>query len=195
MDDIRHIFNIIDKNSNTIPEGDYIEVCNKLKGVYNHILSDTTPTLFDMNQYQVQPVNVDENSAYFLMQEFFDQTRNFEIDFIEAQIRRLNDMLTWVQPIYRIGKEIKKLAIRHFCVINVIEEYEGSLTLQPLLEYCRELNRFGDQYIKREIRRLCKVYKDIENRYRIMCRTVIEQRLSQLMHKLQELEYMSYPEF
>ena len=60
MEDVRHVFNIIERNSNNIPEGDYIELCNKLKNVYANTLSQATPTLFDMNEYQVQPTNVDE---------------------------------------------------------------------------------------------------------------------------------------
>lgn len=195
MEDVRHVFNIIERNSNNIPEGDYIELCNKLKNVYANTLSQATPTLFDMNEYQVQPTNVDEDSAYYVMQEFFDQTRGFEMDYIETQIRYLNDMLAWFQPVYRIGKSIKSLAIRHFCVINVVEDYNGPLTLQGLLEHCRQVNRFDDQIIKKDIRRLSKFYKDIENRYRTMCRIIIQDRISSLVSKLEDVEFMQYPEF
>ena len=48
MDKFHKLLELVDKNANTIPEGDYIEMCNILKEIHEKV--KPPPFLLDQNE-------------------------------------------------------------------------------------------------------------------------------------------------
>ncbi len=48
MDKFHQLLNLVDKNANTIPEGDYIEMCNILREIHEKV--KPPPFLLDQNE-------------------------------------------------------------------------------------------------------------------------------------------------
>ena len=53
MDKFHKLLELVDKNANTIPEGDYIEICNIIKEIHEKVRPP--PFLLDQNEPMTMP--------------------------------------------------------------------------------------------------------------------------------------------
>ena len=60
MDKFHKLLELVDKNANTIPEGDYIEICNILKEIHEKV----KPPPFLLNQNEPMTMTPQEQAEF-----------------------------------------------------------------------------------------------------------------------------------
>lgn len=171
MDDLLQAMQIIDGHSNVLPEGDYLELCKHLKNAYNKRADPVY--FFDYEDFRIPPVGPSEDLFQYFYDFYFDKALNMDSDFIQGQIRYLQRELVEAQPIKRITKKIRQRVLLHYRRINGFDEDDINLPLTKV-----------------EFLRMCKLYTDIENDFRLKYRTAIEKRLEWLEQSDDRLDEM-----
>ena len=160
MVELQRVMQLIDKNSNVLPEGDYLEVCNLLKKSYD---TKTDPMyLFNYDDFRIPHVTPSSMFHYFY-DYYFDTGLRMDSNFINAQIRYLEDELEVNQPLKRITKKIREIVKEHCCVIN--GHTGNELTLEDM------------NLTATEFRKMCKTYMTVENDFRSDYRNSIVQKI------------------
>jgi hypothetical protein len=161
MDDLLRAMQLIDKHSDVLPEGDYLDICNHLKNAYNR---RTDPVyFFDYDNFTILPIGPSNETFQYFHDYYFDKALNVDSDFIQGQISYLQKELNEARPIRRITKTVRDRVIRHYCHIhgiNTEDVYTG--------------------FSKRNIVSMCKAYVAIENDFREKYRDAIEKRIQWL---------------
>jgi len=90
MTELLRVMQIIDENSNVLPEGNYLELCNLLKKAYE---VRTDPVfLFEYEHFRIPPIAPVDMFQYFY-DYYYDKSLRMDSDFIHGQIRYLEDEL------------------------------------------------------------------------------------------------------
>jgi hypothetical protein len=179
MDDLRNAMKIIDENSDKLPEGDYLRLCNLLKNVYKQEDQRDFNTLFDYESFNLYVPGQNDQTLDHFYDHYFAASLDNDKYFLKTQKRFLEDELDENKPIKRISKYVKRDAIQHYCIINAISLPE--YTPDNLKIYQKTNNVFKSEKSFRDfLQRLCKGYIHIENTYRIMYRGVITDRLERI---------------
>jgi hypothetical protein len=160
MTELLRVMQIIDENSNVLPEGDYLEVCNLLKKSYD---VRTDPVfLFDYEDFRIPSIEHVDTFRYFY-DYYYDMGLRMDSDFIHGQIRYLEDELDTNQPLKRITKTIRATVMRHCCMMH------GDMTSELTLE---DMN-----ITTTEFRTKCKTYIHVENDFRAKYRNSVIQKI------------------
>ena len=160
MTELLRVMQIIDENSNVLPEGDYLEVCNLLKKSYD---VRTDPVfLFDYEDFRIPSIEHVDTFRYFY-DYYYDMGLRMDSDFIHGQIRYLADELDTNQPLKRITKTIRATVMRHCCMMH------GDMTSELTLE---DMN-----ITTTEFRTKCKTYIHVENDFRAKYRNSVIQKI------------------
>jgi hypothetical protein len=171
MAELLRVMQIIDQNSNVLPEGDYLEVCNLLKKSYE---TRTDPVyLFNYEDYRIPPVAPPSTFQYFY-DYYFDKGVRMDSQLLRIQIRFLEDELDTSQPLKRITKTVRETVRKHCCMIN--GDTMGELTLEDM------------NLTPVEFRKMCKTYLNIENDFRSKYRNAIIQRIMLLEESDERLD-------
>lgn len=161
MENLLRAMQLIDKHSSIIPEGDYLEICNNLKGAYNK-RSDPI-FFFDYENFRINTPSDDVSVIQYFQDYFIGRAIDIDNDFIQVQIRYLDDEIAYHQPIIRNSKPLRARVIRHYCCIYNIDPEECDVTFD-----------------KKTIDKFCKDYIAIENIFRSRYRESIIKRISWL---------------
>ena len=160
MTELLRVMQIIDENSNVLPEGNYLELCNLLKKAYE---VRTDPVfLFQYEHFRIPPIAPVDMFRYFY-DYYYDKSLRMDSDFIHGQIRYLEDELDTSQPLKRITKNIRAIVMRHCCMMN------GDMTCELTLE---DMNLNATEF-----RNLCRTYIFIENEFREKYRNSIIEKI------------------
>ena len=87
MDKFHKLLELVDKNASTIPEGDYIEICNIIKEIHEKV--KPPPFLLDENE----PVTMTPQAQAELMEDIRLMREWEEVEFMEALHR------AWSEPV------------------------------------------------------------------------------------------------
>ena len=87
MDKFHKLLELVDKNANTIPEGDYLEMCNILKEIHEKV--KPPPFLLDQNE----PMTMTPQALAELMEDIRLMREQEDAEFVEA-LRQVSDMIT-----------------------------------------------------------------------------------------------------
>jgi len=160
MTELLRVMQIIDENSNVLPEGNYLELCNLLKKAYE---VRTDPVfLFEYEHFRIPPIAPVDMFQYFY-DYYYDKSLRMDSDFIHGQIRYLEDELDTNQPLKRITKTVRETVMKHCCMIY--GDIPSDLTLE-------EMN-----LTTAEFREKCKTYIEVENDFRAKYRNSVIQKL------------------
>ena len=85
MDKFHKLLELVDKNANTIPEGDYIEMCNILKDIHEKV--KPPPFLLDQNE----PMTMIPQEQSELMEDIRLMREREEVEFMEA-LQQVSEM-------------------------------------------------------------------------------------------------------
>ena len=85
MDKFHKLLELVDKNANTIPEGDYIEMCNILKEIHEKVRPP--PFILDQNE----PMRVIPQEQSDLMEDIRLMREREEVEFMEA-LQQVSEM-------------------------------------------------------------------------------------------------------
>ena len=159
---------LIDKHSDKIPEGDYLEICNNLKKAYT---TRTDPLLFfDYENIRICPDDGDLNIAYFYIDHYFERAIDTDGDFIQSQINYLENEISLHSPLQRISKSLRERVLRQHCTIGGVD---------PEVRY----QHFNKQFITK----CCRVYIELENEFRSRYREAIMKRIYILEETIENL--------
>lgn len=190
MDDLKKIMHVVDEHSHLLPEGAYLEICQRLRNLYSEKENTAPTTLFDYSAPIVSLHGPEERSnvdAYFEDVYLRDAVNN-DIEFLEHSLEYLHSLREECEPIQRLSKYTKMYCVRHFCEIHNIELEEYSQA--ALRKYC-EANNFqigqrGESFDKAFIR-ICHGYKVVENRFRNRFKDNIDAKVEQIEGLIDEL--------
>jgi hypothetical protein len=190
MDDLRAIMQIVDEHSNVLPEGAYLDICQRMRRLYNNKENAMT-RLFDYEQPIVSlHANPDERSD---VDEYFERiyyaaALTNDIDFLENQLTYLVNLKEEVEPMKRVSKYTKMFCVKHYCKIHNIniDEYNPV----ALKKYCETNNvhigKRGEEFEK-AFARVCRSYKVIENRFRRRTRENIDAKIEQIENWIEDI--------
>jgi|TARA_B110000971_G_C19864908_1_gene433396 hypothetical protein len=161
MNELSEVMQLIDKNSDKIPEGDYLDLCNRLKKVYSQ--RNDPEFFFDYDTFDVPHIGPTLEVYEYFHEFYVNQAIGLDIDYIGGQIEYLRKELNQIEPLKRKTKSIKEFAFNHYCLSNDLIPQEN--TPESL-----GLNN-------EDILSMAKNYIYIENIFRDKYRKMIERRL------------------
>jgi|TARA_R110000796_G_scaffold82975_2_gene181914 hypothetical protein len=168
MDSLMQAMHLIDKHSDKIPEGDYLEICNNLKKAYT---TRTDPLLFfDYENIRICPDDGDLNIAYFYIDHYFERAIDTDGDFIQSQINYLENEISLHSPLQRISKSLRERVLRQYCTIGGVDPED-------------RYQHFNKQFITK----CCRVYIELENEFRSRYREAIMKRIYILEETIENL--------
>ena len=164
MDDLKAAMRLIDSNSKSIPEGDYLKICRRLKDAYDDIeetensSSDHPYFGFDGRAFpetvDIGDINLPDSVLIHLDNSFGRDMCSMEIDMKQAEIREIKKLLKKNQEIHRITERWRSEAVFIFCKIHGITletytpyEYTMRITNAPpvndmITEYVTAINQY-----------------------------------------------------
>lgn len=171
MDDLLKAMQLIDTHSDKIPEGDYLDICNRLKNAYNK-RSDPV-YFFNYEDFTILPIGPGAETLQYFHDYYFDKALNLDSDFIQGQIRYLQREFEEARPIRRITKTVKEQVMRHYCNIHGINMEDVQIG-----------------FSKNDWNTMSKAYIDVENDFRAKYRDVIDRRIQWLEQSDDRLDDM-----
>jgi len=191
MEDLRAVMQIIDKNSPLLPEGDYLELCNRMKKLYK--VKGGYRTIFNYDTSIIEPHLIidDEDAINYFENHYFDSAISLDRHFLEMQMEHLLRERDYCRPLKRITKRVKTRAIMHYCNLhNVVLE---DVTPECLKAFHDEHGFIlGDRSVSFEeaAEQMYKSYLFIENEFRQKTRRLIEERIERIDALIDEVENM-----
>jgi len=170
MEDLQSVMSIIDRYTEAITEGDYLELCNKLRDAYN---KRTDPVyMFDYENFSIPPVGPDNRTLQYFYDTFYERAVDFDSDFVNEQLAYLTRELEMNQPLKRISPRIKEQVKYHYCRMQNISRSE--------LDESTVINH-------KDFKITCRTFLYMENAFRSKYRDGIEQRIQWLMFAQDDL--------
>ena len=174
MSELLEVMQIIDRNSDKLPEGDYLDICNRLKKAYSKRVDPEF--FFDYDTFDIPTLGPTEEVHAYFRDYYFDQAIGLDADFISGQVTYLQRELRETAPLKRKTKFVKDIVFRHYCISNDLIPEEETIATIDLSE--RELSSMVETYIH------------IENSFRSKYKEIIEKRLEWLEEAEEKLDEM-----
>ena len=176
MEDLKTAMRLIDSNSKSIPEGDYLEICRNLKDAYDDLeetknsSSDHPYFGFDGRVFpetiDLGDINLPDAALIHLDNSFGREMCLMEIEMKKAEIRVIKKLLKKNQEIHRITERWRSEAVFIFCKVHDItletytpDEYTMNIRNAPpvndmIAEYVTAINQYRLQ-IRNDLRNRC----------------------------------------
>lgn len=155
-DDLRKVMCIIDKNSDKLPEGDYLELCNTMRDMYR-VDSPESPRLarsvFEEG-ISLEDLYLTEDEMHYFYEHYEQRMRTIDIRLKTAELTMINKIIRESAPIRRITKKVKTQVVDHFCKLNKMNLPENSIEC-----FSTHTNAWS------EIEDLCSGYVSTENKF------------------------------
>jgi len=179
MNAIKKIMSLIDKNSQVLPEGDYLEICQALKEAYQ----DPSKPAPIFRETVMDDLGEDDDSTSYFTEYYNDYAFSIECDYNNTQIEILKKMCADMKPLSYATATIKDLAIRHYCSINHIHDIE--LTEEGLQRYLEETGNVlsathEKQGFKPAVRQMYKSFLVLENTFREECVEAFKNKIREI---------------
>jgi len=161
MNDLSEVMELIDKHSDKLPEGDYLDICNRLKKVYSRRAEPEF--FFDYEIFDVPHIGPTMETYEYFYTFYINKALHLDIDYIGGHIEYLRKELNQIEPLKNKTKNIKEIAFRHYCLCNNIlpEEHtptELGLDDEDIMSMAKNYiyieNIFREKYRKEIVRRL-----------------------------------------
>ena len=162
MEDLRSIMSIIDRYTEVMTEGDYLELCNKLRDAYNK-RSDPV-YMFDYENFAIPPVGPDDRTLQYFYEMFYERAADLDIDFVNEQLAYLSRELALNRPLKRVQPTIKAQVKYHYCRMNNLDR-----------------SQFDESMVHhKDFKATCRTFLYLENNFRAKYRNGLEQRIDWL---------------
>jgi len=183
MDELLSVMQLIDKNVDKLPEGDYLEICNRLKNAYNKRADPEF--FFDYDNFNIPPLGPTQEVHDYFRNYYMDQAISLESDYLSGQIEYLRKELESTHTLKRRTKFIQETCVRHYCLSNnldpedyinyIIRSEEGEDRESTWQDTLDRLN-----LDKGNVMSMAKTYMLVENSFREQYREAIERKLEKL---------------
>jgi hypothetical protein len=187
MEDLQNVMRVIDKNSDKLPEGDYLELCNLLRNVFRNEERKVVNTIFNYENFDLYVPGQHPRVTDYFYDNYFTTSINHDRTFLRSQIAYLEGELEYSRPQQRISKYVKGDALIHYCSMNDINL--DTCNEESLKQY--KINNgtyIDDRTFKKYIHTICKGYMHIDNIYRVMYSNLILDRIERLSACLDDLD-------
>ena len=171
MDDLLQAMQLIDKHSDKLPEGDYLEICNCLKNAYNKRADPVY--FFDYDTFSIPQIGPTREIFQYFHDYYFDKALSIDSDFIHGQITYLEKEIQEGQPIQRITKKVRNDVKRHYCFIHGLDTEEVDVG-----------------FSEADWNQMSKTYVEIENDFRAKYLEAVKKRLEWLEESDDRLDTM-----
>ena len=171
MNELSAVMQLIDRNSDKLPEGDYLEICNHLKKVYSE--RNDPVFFFDYENFEIPMIGPTGEVHDYFYEHYMDQAINLDMDYITSEIEYLRKELTQIQPLVRKTKNLKTVAVKHHCLSNDLVPEEQTLETLGL----------NDE----DVESMTRSFMHVENAFREKYRNAIDRRLNNLEVALERL--------
>lgn len=171
MNELSAVMQLIDRNSDKLPEGDYLEICNRLKKVYSE--RNDPVFFFDYENFEIPMIGPTGEVHDYFYEHYIDQAINLDMDYITSEIEYLRKELTQIQPLVRKTKNLKTVAVKHHCLSNDLVPEEQTLETLGL----------NDE----DVESMTRSFMHVENVFREKYRNAIDRRLNNLEVALERL--------
>ena len=187
MEDLKNVMQIIDQNSDKLPEGDYLELCNLLRSIFRKEERRIVNTTFDYDNFDIHIPGQHPHVTDYFYDNYFTTSLNHDRHFLRHQIWYLESELENNRPLQRISKYVKEDAIIHYCSMNDI--HIDRYNEECLKEYKINNGTYTDDTtFKKYIYAICKGYMQIENIYRAMYSNLIRDKIERLNTCIDDLD-------
>lgn len=187
MEDLQNVMRVIDKNSDKLPEGDYLELCNLLRNVFRNEERKVVNTIFNYENFDLYVPGQHPRVTDYFFDNYFTTSINHDRTFLRSQIAYLEGELEYSRPLRRISKYVKQDALIHYCSMNDINIDECNE--ESLKQYKINNGTYADdRTFKKYIHTICKGYMHIDNIYRVMYSNLILDRIERLSACLDDLD-------
>lgn len=187
MEDLQNVMRVIDKNSDKLPEGDYLELCNLLRNVFRNEERKVVNTIFNYENFDLYVPGQHPRVTDYFFDNYFTTSINHDRTFLRSQIAYLEGELEYSRPLRRISKYVKQDALIHYCSMNDINIDECNE--ESLKQYKINNGTYvDDRTFKKYIHTICKGYMHIDNIYRVMYSNLILDRIERLSACLDDLD-------
>lgn len=183
MDELLSVMQLIDKNVDKLPEGDYLEICNRLKKAYNKRADPEF--FFDYETFDIPPLGPTQEVHDYFRNYYMDQAISLESDYLSGQIDYLRKELEGTHTLKRRTKFIQETCVRHYCLSNnldpedyinyIIRSEDGEDRESTWEDTLTRLH-----ITKQDVMNMAKNYMCIENTFREKYREAIERKLEKL---------------
>ena len=170
---LQKILTLIDNHSEEIPEGDYLDMCNKLRDIYREQQPHRVRTL--PNTLRINPMDTIFQRCMVLVR----------------RRKELKKCLYFTKPRIRITQRLKKEAIDAYCGAMDLPECDTleelyALGHDPLDNFFEEYLQLTNQHRRRERERYIQKLDEIENEVNNVCDFITAiQRLTSAFYAVQ----------
>ena len=191
MDHLRNALRVIDQNSDKLPEGDYLEICNHLRNAYRDRDAKEMATLIDYEHFDIFVSNQPGDVLDHFYDHYYSTAILSEENFLRMQLTYLYDELNYNKPLQRATKSVKGEAIRQYCMLHniLLEQYDEETLRTHLDESGCDLGDSGTKFEK-GVKQMYKSYIALENTYREIYSTAIQRRISKINGWIENLDDM-----
>jgi len=187
MEDLQNVMRVIDQNSDKLPEGDYLELCNLLRNVFRNEERKIVNTIFNYDDFDLHVPGQHPRVTNYFYDNYLTTSINHDRMLLRSQIMHLEDELEYSRPLQRISKYVKQDALIHYCSMNDINIDECNE--ESLKQYKINNGTYtDDRTFKKYIHVICKGYMHIDNIYRAMYSNLLLDRIERLRTCLDDLD-------
>lgn len=155
-DDLKTVMRLIDKNSDKLPEGDYLELCNTMRDIYRGYTPE--PPRIGRSVFEegisLEDVVLGEEELRYFYEHYEHRMRTIDIRLKRAELDMINKIIKESAPIRRITKKVQTQVIDHFCKINELNLPEN--TIECFNTHTNDWSEIED---------LCPGYVSTENKF------------------------------
>ena len=181
MEDLRAVMRLIDENAVKLPEGDYLEICNRLQSIFRTREAIEMTPIFDYENFNFYVEDVTDTALDHFYDHFYTESIENDIDFLHAQRNYLKNEFIQYKPIKRVTKYIKHQAIVHYCLMHkvTLDRYTPECLKEHHDTHGYDLGSNRDSFEK-SLKQMYKSYLLIENHYRDIYRSSIRVKINKL---------------
>jgi hypothetical protein len=181
MEDLRNVMRIIDENATKLPEGDYLEICNRLQSIFKDKESKEMSPLFDYENFNFFVESIPDMALDYFYDHYYTESIENDIDFLNVQKSYLEDEIKEHKPFKRVTAYTKQKAILHYCWMHnmTLERYTPECLKQYLDERGYDLGDVGENF-NVALKRMYRSYLVVENRYRELYRESMYRKINKL---------------
>lgn len=181
MEAISLIQSIIDKNSEVIPEGDYLELCGATKQIFMDKTYVNQKLFEPIDNFPQQLDGLHGATRQYFQYVFEQQNRDIEYNVLNATLKALKSELMLLRPIKRITNKIKSEVVKSFANVR-------NLTLEENTEECLE-KAFAEGKFTMEKSEPFKVFfKGLCNSYILLFNLQNQNTGIKLINKMNEIK-------
>ena len=103
-DELKTVMRLIDKNSDKLPEGDYLELCNTMRDIYRGYAPE--PPIIARSVFEegisLEDVELGEDELRYFYEHYEHRMRTIDVRLKRAELDMINKIIKESAPIRRI---------------------------------------------------------------------------------------------